>query len=210
MKPVISFAASLISAALLAAAGSAVAATPAAPAAPDLEKGKAAFVSCAACHSADGNSTIATNPVLAQQHPEYIIKQLKEFKENKRKGTVMNGMAAPLSDDDMRNIAYFVHSQKAKPQAATNKDTLALGEKIWRGGIAARGVPACAACHSPNGAGMPIKYPRLGGQHASYTELQLKEFRDGIRTNDKVMPEVVNGMNDAQIKAVADYIQGLR
>lgn len=210
MKPVISFAASLISAALLAAAGSAVAATPAAPAAPDLEKGKAAFVSCAACHSADGNSTIATNPVLAQQHPEYIIKQLKEFKENKRKGTVMNGMAAPLSDDDMRNIAYFVHSQKAKPQAATNKDTLALGEKIWRGGIAARGVPACAACHSPNGAGMPIKYPRLGGQHAGYTELQLKEFRDGIRTNDKVMPEVVNGMNDAQIKAVADYIQGLR
>ena len=211
MKPVISFAASLISAALLTAAGSAVAATPAAaPAAPDLEKGKAAFVSCAACHSADGNSTIATNPVLAQQHPEYIIKQLKEFKENKRKGTVMNGMAAPLSDDDMRNIAYFVHSQKAKPQAATNKDTLALGEKIWRGGIAARGVPACAACHSPNGAGMPIKYPRLGGQHAGYTELQLKEFRDGIRTNDKVMPEVVNGMNDAQIKAVADYIQGLR
>ena len=210
MKPVISFAASLISAALLAAAGSAVAATPAAPAAPDLEKGKAAFVSCAACHSADGNSTIATNPVLAQQHPEYIIKQLKEFKENKRKGTVMNGMAAPLSEDDMRNIAYFVHSQKAKPQAATNKDTLALGEKIWRGGIAARGVPACAACHSPNGAGMPIKYPRLGGQHAGYTELQLKEFRDGIRTNDKVMPEVVNGMNDAQIKAVADYIQGLR
>ena len=210
MKPVISFAASLISAALLAAAGSAVAATPAAPAAPDLEKGKAAFVSCAACHSADGNSTIATNPVLAQQHPEYIIKQLKEFKENKRKGTVMNGMAAPLSDDDMRNIAYFVHSQKAKPQAATNNDALALGEKIWRGGIAARGVPACAACHSPNGAGMPIKYPRLGGQHAGYTELQLKEFRDGIRTNDKVMPEVVNGMNDAQIKAVADYIQGLR
>ena len=211
MKPVISFAASLISAAMLAAAGSAVAATPAAaPAAPDLEKGKAAFVSCAACHSADGNSTIATNPVLAQQHPEYIIKQLKEFKENKRKGTVMNGMAAPLSDDDMRNIAYFVHSQKAKPQAATNKDTLALGEKIWRGGIAARGVPACAACHSPNGAGMPIKYPRLGGQHAGYTELQLKEFRDGIRTNDKVMPEVVNGMNDAQSKAVADYIQGLR
>lgn len=211
MKPVISFAASLISAAMLAAAGSAVAATPAAaPAAPDLEKGKAAFVSCAACHAADGNSTIAANPVLAQQHPEYIIKQLQEFKENKRKGTVMNGMAAPLSEDDMRNIAYFVHSQKAKPQAATNKDTLALGEKIWRGGIIARGVPACAACHSPNGAGMPIKYPRLAGQHAGYTELQLKEFRDGIRTNDKVMPEVVNGMNDAQIKAVSDFIQGLR
>ena len=212
MKPVISFAASLISAAMLAAAGSAVAATPAAaPAAPNLEKGKASFNAvCAACHAADGNSTIAANPVLAQQHPEYIIKQLQEFKENKRKGTVMAGFAAPLSDEDMRNIAYFVHSQKAKHQAATNKDTLALGEKIWRGGIITRGVPACAACHSPNGAGMPIKYPRLAGQHAGYTELQLKEFRDGIRTNDKVMPEVVNGMNDAQIKAVSDFIQGLR
>lgn len=214
MKPVISFAASLISAALLTAAGSAMAAAPAAapaaPAAPDLAKGKASFASCAACHAADGNSTIAANPVLAQQHPEYIIKQLKEFKDNKRKGTVMNGMAAPLSDDDMRNIAYFVASQKAKPQAATNKDTLALGEKIYRGGIAARGVPACAACHSPNGAGMPIKYPRLSGQHAGYTEQQIKEFRDGVRLNDKVMPEVVNGMNDAQIKAVSDYIQGLR
>ena len=96
MKPVISFAASLISAALLTAAGSAVAATPAAPAAPNLEKGKASFNAvCAACHAADGNSTIAANPVLAQQHPEYIIKQLQEFKENKRKGTVMAGFAAP-------------------------------------------------------------------------------------------------------------------
>ena len=136
-----------------------------------LEKGKASFNAvCAACHAADGNSTIAANPVLAQQHPEYIIKQLQEFKENKRKGTVMAGFAAPLSDEDMRNIAYFVHSQKAKHQAATNKDTLALGEKIWRGGIASRGVPACAACHAPNGAGMPIKYPRLAGQHAGYTD----------------------------------------
>ena len=212
MKPVISFAASLISAAMLAAAGSAVAATPAAaPAAPNLEKGKASFNAvCAACHAADGNSTIAANPVLAQQHPEYIIKQLQEFKENKRKGTVMAGFAAPLSDEDMRNIAYFVHSQKAKPQAATNKDTLALGEKIWRGGIIARGVPACAACHSPNGAGIPSQYPRLSGQHTDYTVKQMVAFRDGTRANNAVMQGVAAKMNDREIKAVSDYIAGLR
>ncbi len=211
MKPVTSIAASLISALLLSAAGTALAAAPAAPAAPDLEKGKAVFgTTCVACHGVDGNSAVATNPTLAQQHPEYIIKQLQDFKGNVRKGTVMNGMAAPLSDADMRNVAFFLHSQKGKPQTATNKDTLALGEKIWRGGIAARGIPACASCHSPNGAGMPIKYPRLSGQHAGYTELQLKDFRDGVRTNDKIMPAVVSGMNDAQIKAVADFVQGLR
>ena len=126
-----------------------------------------------------------------------------------RKNAIMNGMAAPLSEQDMRNIAYWVTTQKMTPGSATNKDTIALGEKIWRGGIANRGVPACAACHSPNGAGIPIRFPRLAGQHAAYVEQQLKDFRDGVRTNDKVMPEVVNGMNDAQIKAVADFVQGL-
>lgn len=206
MKPMTSIAASLISALLLGAAGVAAAAG-----APDLEKGKAIMAgTCVACHGTDGNSTLAANPNLAGQHPEYIMKQLKEFKSNARAGTVMGGMAAPLSDEDIRNVAYYLKSQKPALQAATNKDTLALGEKIWRGGIAARGVPACAACHSPNGAGMPIKYPRLAGQHAAYTETQLKEFRDGKRLNDKVMPVVVEGMNDHQIKAVSDFIQGLR
>lgn len=212
MKPVSSFAASLVAAAALAiSAGAALAAdAPAAVAAPDVAKGQASFASCAACHGADGNSTIATNPRLAQQHPEYLIKQLKDFKANVRKGTVMNAMAAPLSESDMNNIAYWLASQKAKPAAATNKDTVVAGEKLWRGGIAGRSVPACAACHSPNGAGMPSQYPRLSGQHAGYTEQQLKDFRDGVRLNDKVMPAVVNGMNDAQIKAVADFVQGLR
>ena len=139
-----------------------------------------------------------------------MIKQLKEFKSNARKGTVMNGYAAALSDQDMVDVAYYFASQKANKLAATNQESLALGEKIWRGGIASRAVPACAACHAPNGAGMPIKYPRLAGQKADYTELQLKDFRDGVRKNDLVMPHVVNGMNDAQIKAVSDFIQGLR
>ena len=204
MKPLTSIAASLISATTLLAASAAMAAG-----APDLAKGKASFVTCAACHGANGNSAIAANPSLAEQHPEYLVKQLKEFKAGVRKNAIMNGMAAPLSEQDMRNIAYWVTTQKMTPGSATNKDTIALGEKIWRGGIANRGVPACAACHSPNGAGIPIRFPRLAGQHAAYVEQQLKDFRDGVRTNDKVMPEVVNGMNDAQIKAVADFVQGL-
>ena len=204
MKPLTSIAASLISATTLLAASAAMAAG-----APDLAKGKASFVTCAACHGANGNSAIAANPSLAQQHPEYLVKQLKEFKAGVRKNAIMNGMAAPLSEQDMRNIAYWVTTQKMTPGSATNKDTIALGEKIWRGGIASRGVPACAACHSPNGAGIPIRFPRLAGQHAAFVEQQLKDFRDGVRTNDKVMPEVVNGMNDAQIKAVADFVQGL-
>ena len=211
MKPVSTIAASLISALLFTAAGAAVAATPTAKPKPDLAKGKAIVNSvCIACHNADGNSVIAGYPVVAQQHPEYMIKQLKEFKSNARKGTVMNGYAAALSDQDMVDVSYYFASQKANKLAATNQESLALGEKIWRGGIASRAVPACAACHAPNGAGMPIKYPRLAGQKADYTALQLKDFRDGVRKNDLVMPHVVNGMNDAQIKAVADYIQGLR
>ena len=177
---------------------------------PDLEKAKSIAESvCVACHGADGNSATSVYPLIAGQGADYLFKQLKEFKAGVRKNAIMNGMAAPLSEQDMRNIAYWVTTQKMTPGSATNKDTIALGEKIWRGGIANRGVPACAACHSPNGAGIPIRFPRLAGQHAAYVEQQLKDFRDGVRTNDKVMPEVVNGMNDAQIKAVADFVQGL-
>ena len=177
---------------------------------PDLEKAKSIAESvCVACHGADGNSATSAYPLIAGQGADYLFKQLKEFKAEVRKNAIMNGMAAPLSEQDMRNIAYWVTTQKMTPGSATNKDTIALGEKIWRGGIANRGVPACAACHSPNGAGIPIRFPRLAGQHAAYVEQQLKDFRDGVRTNDKVMPEVVNGMNDAQIKAVADFVQGL-
>ena len=206
MKPMTSIAASLISALLLGAAGVAAAAG-----APDLEKGKAIMAgTCVACHGTDGNSTLAANPNLAGQHPEYIMKQLKEFKSNARAGTVMGGMAAPLSDEDIRNVAYYLKSQKPALQAATNKDTLALGEKIWRGGIASRGVPACAACHSPNGAGIPAQYPRLSGQHADYTVAQLNTFRDGSRANSQQMTQVAAKLNDKEIKAVADYIAGLR
>ena len=178
---------------------------------PDLVKGEASFTAvCAACHGADGNSGTPVNPKLAQQHPEYLVKQLQEFKSGKRANAVMSGMVAALSEDDMKNIAYWVASKKSKPGFAKEKETVALGERIYRGGIADRQVAACAGCHSPNGAGIPAQYPRLGGQHADYTDAQLKGFRDGVRGNSSQMAGVARKMNDREIKAVSDYIAGLR
>jgi len=201
----------------LAAEPAAEAAAPAKPVKPDPARGDTLFntapansVSCASCHNADGNSAIAANPKLAQQHPEYIYKQLQDFKSGKRKSSIMNLMGSSLSDDDMRNIAWFVASKKIKPGFAKDKDTVALGEKIYRGGIGDRAVPACAGCHSPNGAGMPVQYPRLGGQNADYTVAQLTAFRDDVRTNGPQMNGVAARLNDREIKAVADYIAGLR
>jgi cytochrome c553 len=178
---------------------------------PDLAKGAAVYGQvCIACHAADGNSTIVENPKLAQQHPEYLVKQLQEFKSGKRDNAVMKGFAAALSDEDMRNIGFWLASQKATPGFAQNKDSIRLGERIYRGGIADRQIAACAGCHSPNGAGIPAQYPRLAGQHAGYTEAQLKAFRDGVRHNNAQMTGVAAKMNDREIKAVSDYIAGLR
>ena len=200
---------SLVLPALL--ASSVWAAGPAPVVKPDLAKGAASFGAvCVACHGADGNSTIPNQPSLAGQHPEYLIKQLQEYKSGARKDPVMSGFAASLSDDDMRNIAYWVTGQKQAGGQAKNAATVALGERIYRGGLADRHIAACAGCHSPNGAGIPAQYPRLAGQHAEYTEIQLKNFRDGARTNNAMMQGVVAKMNDREIKAVADYIAGLR
>ena len=184
---------------------------PAAAKKPDLVKGEASFTAvCAACHGADGNSAIAANPKLSQQHPEYLVKQLQEFKSGKRNDAVMKGFASALSDDDMKNIAYWVTSKAAKPGFAKDKDLVSLGERIYRGGIQDRNIAACAGCHSPNGAGIPAQYPRLSGQHADYTAKQLVEFRDGKRANSVQMTQVAAKLNDKEIKAVADYIAGLR
>ena len=178
---------------------------------PDLVKGAATYGNvCVACHAVDGNSTTPANPKLAGQHPEYLIKQLQEYKSGKRANAIMQGFAATLSDDDMRNIAYWLASQKPKDGASTDKDLVKLGERIYRGGIADRQIAACAGCHSPNGAGIPSQYPRLSGQHAEYTETQLRHFRDGTRANNAQMTGVAAKMNDREIKAVSDYIAGLR
>ncbi|MBH9551241.1 c-type cytochrome [Inhella gelatinilytica] len=182
---------------------------PAAPAKADLAKGQALSTQvCAACHTADGTRGTPANPILAGQHAEYLAKQLADFKSGKRKSAVMQGFAGTLSEDDMRNVAAFYASKSAKPGAAKNKDTVNLGQAIYRGGIAAKGVPACAGCHSPNGAGLPVQYPRVGGQHADYAEAQLVAFRSGARQNLQ-MSAIAAKMNDAEIKAVADYMAGL-
>jgi len=178
---------------------------------PDLAKGQATSTNvCAACHTNDGSRGSPANPIIQGQHPEYIVKQLEEFKDGKRTNPIMSGMAAPLSDADMKNVAAFYASKTAKPGFAKNKELVVLGEKIYRGGIADRMIPACAGCHSPTGAGIPAQYPRLAGQHADYTEAQLLAFRSGTRKNSAQMTGVAAKMNDREIKAVADYIAGLQ
>lgn len=177
---------------------------------PDLAKGQATAQVCAACHASDGSRGSPAYPILQGQHPEYIVKQLTEFKSGKRDNAIMKGIAATLSEDDMKNVAAFYASKLAKPGFAKSKDTVALGEKIYRGGLADRSVPACAACHGPNGAGLPSQYPRLGGQHGDYTQAQLVAFRGGVRTNGPAMNAIAAKMSDGEIKAVSDYIAGLR
>lgn len=165
---------------------------------------------CAACHAADGNSVISTNPKLAAQHPEYLLKQLTNFKEGTRANAVMSGMASGLSTQDMEALAAYFSSQSIKLSKAKSNGKGSLGEKIYRGGIAATQVPACAACHGATGAGLPKQFPRLAGQHADYTLQQLRTFRTGERANAPMMMTIAAKMTDAEMQAVADYIEGLR
>lgn len=185
----------------------------------DIARGQAlASQVCAACHNADGNSAIAANPILAGQFPEYLAKQLTNFKANadgkaERNNPIMAAQVASLSADDMRNLASYYSQQKMKPQSARQKDLVDLGQRIFRGGIADKGVPACAGCHGPTGAGIPSQYPRLSGQHAAYTDAQLKAWRVGERANDgpaRTMRTIATKLSDREIAAVSDYIAGLR
>jgi cytochrome c553 len=184
----------------------------------DPAKGKViAETVCVACHGADGNSAAAANPILAGQGADYLYKQLKNFKavDGKpaaRNNAIMGGMVAALSDEDMKNLAAWFSSQKLKPSVAKDESKIALGQKIWRQGDFKKGVPACAGCHGPAGAGLPAQYPRLAGQYAEYTEAQLKAFRSGERNNDPemMMRMVAAKMSDTEIQAVAEYAAGLR
>jgi cytochrome c553 len=181
------------------------------PAKPDLARGQAiATQVCAACHTVDGSRGSPANPILAGQHPEYIVKQLMEFKADKRQNPIMKGFASALSEEDMKNVAAFYAGRQSKPGFAKDKDLVMLGERIYRGGIAAAQVAACAGCHSPSGAGIPAHYPRIGGQHADYVEAQMLAFRSRARTNSPEMTAMAERMSDREIKAVADYIAGLR
>lgn len=166
---------------------------------------------CAACHGVDGNSPLSANPSLAGQHPEYLLKQLTEFKSGARRNAVMTGMVANLSSDDMRNLAVYYSSQIPKQMGAKDKDLVAQGRKLYRGGNPSNSVAACAGCHSPNGSGIPAQYPRLASQHADYVAAQLKAFRAGDRANDpnQMMRVTALKLTDKEIAALAEYISGL-
>lgn len=172
---------------------------------------------CAACHAADGNGTAPANPKIAGQFPAYLHKQLMDFKAQggkkpARESAIMAGMVASLSEADMKGLAAFYAGQALRPSGAADKDLAALGQKIWRGGVAASGVPACAGCHGPAGAGMPNQFPRLAGQFAEYAVAQLKAFREGSRANDPngMMRGVAARLSEREIRAVAEYAAGLR
>ena len=167
---------------------------------------------CTSCHGAGGNSAMNVNPKLAGQHAEYIEKQLKDFKaKTDRNHAVMSLYAGALSDQDMKDVGAYLGKQAAwKPGSARSKDTIELGQKLYRGGDAKRGIAACAGCHGPTGAGIPAQYPRIAGQFSEYTEAQLVAFQDGTRKNSVQMHDLAGRMTAQQIKAVADYIAGLR
>ena len=180
---------------------------------PDLARGqKIAAEVCAACHGPDGNSPLPENPKLAAQVADYTAKQLADFKAGKeRKSAIMAPMVAPLSAADMQAVAAHYAAQKPRPDAARNRQTVSLGEKLYRAGNAEKGVPACSGCHGPAGAGVAALYPRLSGQHAQYTATQLRAFRSDERSNDpnETMRMIAERMSDQEIAAVADYIAGL-
>ncbi len=171
---------------------------------------------CAACHGVDGNSTAPANPRLAQQHSDYLYKQLLDYTVRQgqqrpaRENAIMNGFASQLSDDDKRNVSAWFASQTSQLGTARNKQSLDLGQRIWRAGLPEKSLPACSGCHNPAGLGIPIQYPRLAAQHAEYVEATLKDFRQGTRRNNLAMQEVAAKLSDAEIRAVADFVQGLR
>ncbi len=186
--------------------------------APDIAKGQqTATQMCAACHAVDGNSEIPANPKLAGQIPEYLRKQLMNYKTQggkspERENAIMAGMVAALSDADMRNVSAYFAQQKLKPAVARDKNLAAAGQKLYRGGNTETGVAACAGCHGPTGAGVPIQFPRIAGQFPEYIEAQLVAFRSTARANDPngMMRGVAARMSDKEIKAVAEYVAGLR
>lgn len=191
----------------------------AAPAKPDPVKGEALYsngdaarglVACVSCHGAAGNSTISVNPKLSGQHEAYVVKQLNDFTTPARNNAVMSTFSKMMNADDMKNVAAYLSTQKPKAGAAKNKDIVELGKAIYRGGIAEKNVPACAGCHSPTGAGIPAQFARLAGQHQDYTVAQLTSFRTGARKNSPQMVTIAKRMSDDEMKAVADYVAGLK
>ncbi|KAB0484353.1 c-type cytochrome [Pseudomonas psychrophila] len=178
----------------------------------DAAAGQAKTAVCGACHGPDGNSMAPNFPKLAGQGDRYLLKQLHEIKDGKRQVLEMTGLLANLNDQDLADIAAFYSSQKSSIGAA-DPALVAQGEALFRGGNLEKGMPACTGCHSPDGQGNAAAgFPHLGGQHASYIEKQLTDFREGDRTNDgdsMIMRGIAAKMSNKDIKALASYIQGL-
>lgn len=186
---------------------------------PDLAKASQTVAQlCSACHGADGNSASPANPSIAGQSAEYITEQLMNFKNGIRSNPVMAGIAAALPPDDMRALGIYFSQQKPKGLSAKDPTVALAGQKVYRGGNAGAAVPACSACHLPDGIGMPSRYPRIGGQYAEYVYAQLKAFKAGERGMDKegkdangrIMAQIAAKMSDAEMQAVAQYASGLR
>lgn len=173
--------------------------------------GKAKAAVCAGCHGIDGNGGgDPTWPKLAGQVPEYLAAQLKAFKSGARKNPIMAGMAGPLSDQDMNDLATYFSSLTTKPGAASNKEIALAGQQLYRGGNSQTGIPACMSCHGPVGHGVPIRFPRVSGQQAAYTEKQLLDFKANRRVDaDGIMTKIAFRMSEAEIKAVSEYMAGL-
>jgi cytochrome c553 len=178
----------------------------------DASRGQAAAGVCAACHGPDGNSLVPENPSLAAQHPEYLYKQLRNFKTGERKNPIMNGIAATLSDEQMHDLAAYFAGQKARLGSTSDLKLASAGQKLYKGGNTRSGVAPCAGCHSPTGDGIPAQYPRLKGQHAKYTLAQLQAFRSGDRNNDAgtMMRSIAGKLTDAEMTAVAEYVYSLK
>jgi len=196
---------------LIAAAGWLLATSDAVWAEGDAAAGKTKSASCSACHGVDGNSVNPAWPSLAGQHPDYTVKQLQNFKTGTRENATMSPMAAPLSEQDMKDLAAYFSSQTINP-GFTDPDLVNLGEKIYRGGNSETSLAACIGCHSPSGLGNPAaNFPSLSGQHVAYVVSQLKAFRDGQRANDQagMMRDLAAKMTEQEMQAVASYIQGL-
>ena len=185
----------------------------AADAAGDAEAGRAKSATCMACHGADGNSANPEWPHIAGQHAGYVVKQLKHFKAADRNNPLMMPMAMILSEQDMEDLAVYFSTQTPRPTGETEPSKLKLGERIYRAGNAELGVPACAGCHGPSGAGIAgAGYPRIGGQYGTYAAIQLRAYKSGARATDpnSMMRTVAGKLTEAEIDAVSSYLQGLR
>ena len=186
---------------------------------PEYTKGQALAGVCAGCHGVDGVSPIPTQPNLAGMSWQYIAKQLRHFKSGQRDNAIMKGFSATLSDADMKSLGVYFSAQKGRAIGTKDEKLAKSAERLYRAGDAARGIPACAGCHSPSGAGIPAQYPRVGGQHAEYTLAQLTAFKGGVRggatkddanANGKIMMTIASRLTEGEMKALAEYTSGLK